>query len=71
MQQTWKKPAEIKKKPTERKPTSSSVAGSKSKPKKRNLSKVKDPNMLKRPMSCYFLILCTRKSILIPRFAVA
>ncbi|KNA18127.1 hypothetical protein SOVF_073670 [Spinacia oleracea] len=26
MQQSWKKPAEIKKKPTERKPASSSVA---------------------------------------------
>ncbi|XP_021735495.1 high mobility group B protein 7-like [Chenopodium quinoa] len=51
------KPAEVKKKPVERKKPSSSAAGSESKSKKRKLSKVKDPNMPKRPMSGYFVFM--------------
>ncbi|XP_057526685.1 high mobility group B protein 7-like [Amaranthus tricolor] len=52
------KPAEIKKKPAERKKSSSATqSGDESKPKKRKLSKAKDPNMPKRPMSGYFVFL--------------
>ncbi|KNA04843.1 hypothetical protein SOVF_195910 [Spinacia oleracea] len=54
---TVEKPAEIKKKPAERKKPASSSAAGESKSKKRKLSKVKDPNMPKRPMSGYFLFL--------------
>ncbi|KAL2938991.1 High mobility group B protein 7 [Bienertia sinuspersici] len=51
------KPAEVKKKPAERKKPASSEAGSESKSKKRKLSKVKDPNMPKRPMGAYFVFM--------------
>lgn len=40
-----------------KKPASSSEAGSES--KKRKLSKVKDPNMPKRPMTAYFVFMYT------------
>ncbi|KMT02550.1 hypothetical protein BVRB_9g202370 [Beta vulgaris subsp. vulgaris] len=49
------KPAEVKKKAERKKPASSSEAGSES--KKRKLSKVKDPNMPKRPMTAYFVFM--------------
>lgn len=51
------KQAEVKKKPADRKKSASSEAGTESKSKKRKLSKVKDPNMPKRPMSGYFVFM--------------
>lgn len=54
--QVVEKPAEVKKKPTERKKSASSGA-SEPKSKKRKLTKVRDPNMPKRPQTAYFLFL--------------
>ncbi|GAB2233575.1 hypothetical protein Droror1_Dr00002801 [Drosera rotundifolia] len=54
--ETKKKPAETKKKPAERKKSSSS-SSSEPKLKKRKLTKSKDPNMPKRPVTAFFLFM--------------
>ncbi|GAB4851965.1 hypothetical protein Ancab_016156 [Ancistrocladus abbreviatus] len=50
-----KKTAEVKKKPAERNKMTKS--DSDSRPKKRRLTKVKDPNMPKRPVTAFFLFM--------------
>ncbi|KAK9691469.1 hypothetical protein RND81_09G198700 [Saponaria officinalis] len=50
------KPAEVKKKAAPRKKSASSEGASETKTK-RKLTKVKDPNMPKRPLTAYFLFL--------------